>query len=174
MVLWRIISVPDYGLASWSWFGYGQWSFIHSWSKFWFSVLVFKEHRTSMSFQSLFRAFGDAADSLVGFGILILIWIWSLVFYTTIYQILALNLGFEGAKNIHVHQVSFGVLKDAGGSWLRFGIWIMIWIWLLVIDISMCKDHICPLSPDLGFWRMLEVPEWGLVFHLDLDMVIGS
>ena len=25
-----------------------------------------------------------------------------------------------------------------------------------------CKEHPCPLSPDLGLWRMLEVPDWGL------------
>ena len=25
-----------------------------------------------------------------------------------------------------------------------------------------CKEHPCPLSPDLGLWRTLEVPDWGL------------
>ena len=25
-----------------------------------------------------------------------------------------------------------------------------------------CKEHPCPLSPYLGLWRMLEVPNWGL------------
>ena len=24
-----------------------------------------------------------------------------------------------------------------------------------------CKEHPCPLSPDLGLWRTLEVPDWG-------------
>ena len=23
------------------------------------------------------------------------------------------------------------------------------------------KEHPCPLSPHLGLWRMLEVPDWG-------------
>ena len=25
-----------------------------------------------------------------------------------------------------------------------------------------CKEHPCPLSPHLGLWRMLEVPDWDL------------
>ena len=25
-----------------------------------------------------------------------------------------------------------------------------------------CKEHPCPLSPDLGVWRTLDVPDWGL------------
>ena len=25
-----------------------------------------------------------------------------------------------------------------------------------------CKEHPYPLSPDLGFWRILEAPDWGL------------
>ena len=36
------------------------------------------------------------------FGILILIWIWSLVFDTPLLQILAPGLDFGDAKNIHV------------------------------------------------------------------------
>ena len=27
-----------------------------------------------------------------------------------------------------------------------------------------CKEHPCPLSPHLGLWRTLEVPDWGLAF----------
>ena len=27
-----------------------------------------------------------------------------------------------------------------------------------------CKDHPCPLSPHLGLWRMLVIPNWGLVY----------
>ena len=41
-------------------------------------------------------------DADRGFGILIMILIWSLVFETTMIQILDLYLEFEGAKNIHV------------------------------------------------------------------------
>ena len=52
-------------------------------------------------------------------------------------------------------------------SWLWFGYdyWSMnhlcsnfgflSWFWTY-------KDHPCPESPDLGLWRILEVPDWGL------------
>ena len=57
----------------------------------------------------------------MGFGILTLMWIWSLVFDTAMFQSLAFYFDFEDAKNIYVL-----------------------------------------ISPDLGVWRMLEVPYWGL------------
>ena len=101
--LWGMLEVPDWGLASWYWFGYGHWSLIYPWSKFWLSILILKVQRTSMSFKSSFGALEDAGGSWLGFCILILIWIWSLVFDTLMIQILALYLDFEGAKNIHVH-----------------------------------------------------------------------
>ena len=47
-------------------------------------------------------ALEDAGGPLLGFGILILVWIWSLDFDTLMIWILALYLDFEGAKNIHV------------------------------------------------------------------------
>ena len=75
--LWRMPEVPDWGLASWSWFGYGHWCLIYPWSKFWLSILILKVQRTSMSFKSSFGALEDAGGSWLGFGILILIWIWS-------------------------------------------------------------------------------------------------
>ena len=31
--LCRTLEVPDWGLASWSWFGYGHWSLVYPWSK---------------------------------------------------------------------------------------------------------------------------------------------
>ena len=27
-----------------------------------------------------------------------------------------------------------------------------------------CQEHPCPISPDLGLWRIMEVPDWGLGF----------
>ena len=50
----------------------------------------------------LFGALQDAGCFWFGFGILILIWIRSIVFDTPMIQILALYFDFEGAKNIHV------------------------------------------------------------------------
>ena len=55
-----------------------------------------------MIFQVSFGALEDAGGDWLRFGILILIWIWSLVFDTTMIQISALYLDFEGAKNIQV------------------------------------------------------------------------
>ena len=113
--LWRMLEVPDWCLASWSWFGYGhefliglllymvnQWSLIHPWSKFRFSILILNVQRAFMSFKSSFGTLKDAEGSWCGFGILILFWIGSLVFDTPMIWILALYLDFEGAKNIHV------------------------------------------------------------------------
>ena len=64
----------------------------------------------------------------MGFGILILIWIWSLVFGTPIFQILALYLDFEGAKNIHFLQV---LIWGFEGSW-RF----LTGFWHLYLDLD--------------------------------------
>ena len=44
------------------------------------------------------------------------------------FWIVDIYIDFEGAKNIHVLKVLIWVLKDARGSWLRFDIWIFIWI----------------------------------------------
>ena len=83
-------------------FGYGHWSLIYSWSDFWLSILILKVQRTSMSFKSSFGALEDAGGSWLGVGILIFIWIWSLVFDILMFKSLALYLDFESAKNILV------------------------------------------------------------------------
>ena len=92
----------DWGFASLSSFGYGRWSLIHQYYEDWLSIFMLQVQRLSISFKSRFGAYGDAGGSLFGFGILILIWIWSIVVDTPMFQILALYLDFEGAKNIHV------------------------------------------------------------------------
>ena len=74
-----------------------------------------KVQRTFMSFKSLFGALDDAGDFGLGFGILIMIWKWSLVFYTTMIQMFDLYLDYEGAKNIPVILVLNCALEDAGG-----------------------------------------------------------
>ena len=82
-----------------------------------------------MSLKSEFGALEDTGGSLLGIGILILIRIWSLVFDTTMIQILALYLNFEGAKNIHVLQV---LIWGFSGCW-RF----LTWVWHLDLDLNM-------------------------------------
>ena len=127
--LWRTLGVPDCCLVPWSWFRYGHWSLIHLWSKFWLSILILKVQRTSMSFKSSFGALGDTGGAWLGFGILILIWIWSLVFAKSMFGILALYFDFEDAKNIHILQVLNLDLEGTEGSWLGFSILILIWRW---------------------------------------------
>ena len=119
--LWRTLKVPDLGLASWSWFGYGHWSLIHPFSWFWPSILILKVQKTSLSFKSCFGALEDAGFSWLGFCILILSWIWSMVFGTPIFQNLAHYLDVVGAKNIHVLKV----LIMGFGGYRRFliGFW---------------------------------------------------
>ena len=95
--LWRILEVPDWGLASWSWFGYGHWSLIHQCSEFWLSILIWrwKDHSCYLS-----PHLEDSGGSWLGFGIYILICIWSLVFDTIMIQILAPYLDFEGGNKL--------------------------------------------------------------------------
>ena len=62
----------------------------------------FEVQKTSMSFKSSFGTLEDAGGALLGFGILILIWIWSLVFDIPMIPNLGIYPDFEGAKNIHV------------------------------------------------------------------------
>ena len=124
--LWRMLENPDLGFASWHWFGYGHWSLTYPWSRFLLSILIFKVQRTLMSLKSWYWAFGVTGGSWLGFGILILIWIWSLVFGRPIFQILGLYLDFEGWKNIHDLWVLIWGLEDTGGSWMEVGIWILI------------------------------------------------
>merc|ERR1712112_806882 len=85
-----------------------------------------------MSFKSSYGALEDTGGSLLGFGILILIWIWSLVFDTPMIQISALYLIFEGAKNIHVLLV---IIWGFGRCW-RF----LTGVWHLDLDLDMVKN----------------------------------
>ena len=74
--LWRTLYVPDWGFGSWSWFGYGHWSLVHPWYIFWIPILILKVQRTSMSFKSWYGSLKDAGGYWLGFGILIMIWIY--------------------------------------------------------------------------------------------------
>ena len=103
-----------------------------------------------------------------------MVWIWSMVFDTTLIQTLALYLDFEGAKNI---LVFFSLDQSFGGCWI-----FLIGVWYLHLDLNMftgiwytlvpnfpslsgfcrCKEHPCPLSLSLETRRLLEVPDWSL------------
>ena len=123
--LWRMLEVPDWGLASSSWLGYSHWSLEHPWSEFWLSVIW---------------GLGGRWRSWWRFGILILIWIWSLVFDTPMIGFLLSILIFNVQRRLMSFKSSFGDLEDAGGSWLGFGTFFMIWIWSRVFDIPMSPN----------------------------------
>ena len=123
---------------------------------------------------SWFGALENAAGSWLGYGIFILIGIGSLVFGTAMFLIVALYRDFEGAKKIHVLKV---LIWGFGGRW-RF----LTWVWHLDLDLDMvtglwyrhdpnfgslswfgrCKEHPCSLSPHFGLWRLLEFPDRSL------------
>ena len=133
----RMLEVPDWSLVSWSWFGYDLWSLIHPWSEFWLSILILKVQRTSMSWKSSFGAFEDAGGSWVGFGILNLFGygLWSLIYPWSVFLLSILIMKVQ--RTSMSFKSSFGAAEDAAGSWLGFGIFIVIWIWSLVLDIPM-------------------------------------
>ena len=92
-------------------------------------ILILKFQIKPLSFKSSFWALEDTGGSWLGFGISILIWILPLVFDTTMIQILALYLDFEGAKSIHVLYV---FICGFGGR-LRF----LTRVWHLDLDLDM-------------------------------------
>ena len=116
--------------------------------------MILKVQRTSMSFMSLFGALEDTESSWLGFGILILIWIWSLVFDIPMFQLLTLYLDFEGAKNIHVPKF---LICDFGGCW-RF----LTKVWHLDIDLNkvtgLWYTHVPNFVSLSWFWRCKEHP----------------
>ena len=111
--LWWGLEVPGWSLYSLL-IMIGIWSLVFDTAmiQIWFSILILKVQRTFISFESSFWVLEDAGCSWLGFGILILIWICSLVFYWPII------ITFE----------------DAGVSSLGFGILIFILICSLVFD----------------------------------------
>ena len=73
---------------------------------------------------------------------MILICIWSLVFGTPIFLIMALYLDFEGAKNIHVLKV---LIWGFGGPW-RF----LTGFWHLDLDLDMVTGLWYTHDPNFG------------------------
>ena len=148
---------------------YGIWILIHPWCKFLLSLLILKVQRTSMCFKSSFGALEDTGvwyldlnmDMVTGFlythvpNLCPLLWFWSCKEHPCA---LSPHLGLWRMLEVP----HWGL---ASWSSLGYGPWSLIfrcsefWLYILVLK---DKKHPCPLSPHLGLWRMLYVPDWAL------------
>ena len=115
--LWRILEVPDWGLAFWSWLGYGDLSLNQGYSKFWIPILILKMQKHPRSLGP-HVALKDDGDSWLGFDSWILIWILSLVCDTSMIQVLALYLQFEW---FYLLSILRNMLTPCFG-WVRLGV----------------------------------------------------
>ena len=130
--LWLGLEVPDWGLASWSWFGYGHWFFIYLYSNFWLHLdfLRCREHPWPLN-----------PDLKLWWGLEVPDWCltswswfgnnhWSLIYLDSEFGLSNLNLKLQ--RIAMSFRFWLGALVGSGGSWLGFGILMVIWIWLLV------------------------------------------
>ena len=140
--------VPDWGLASWSWFGYGPWSLIHPWSKLWLCILILKVQRKSMCYKSSF----GALDMVTGLwytndpNLSYLSWFWRCKEHPCP---LSHHLGLWRMLDVP----DWGLVPI---SLFWNTQWSLMHPWSGFGSISLflrCKEHLCPLSPDLGFWE---------------------
>ena len=102
-------------------------------SEFWLFILILK---VSRSFQFWRGASEVSGGSWLGFGILILIWIWSLVFDTAMVWMLALLI-FNVQRKSMSFKSAFGALEVFRGSCLVIWSLILIWRESLVFDTPM-------------------------------------
>ena len=145
-----MLEVPDWDLASWSWFGYGHWSLFHQCSRFWLYILIFNVQRSSMSFNSLLGELEDTECSWLGFGILIFIWIWSMIFETPLFKILALYLEIKVKRTSMSFKSWFGTWRTLEvpdwrlafwygfgyGHWSLIHPWSEFWLPILILKVQ--------------------------------------
>ena len=167
--------VPERSLGSWSWFEYGQQSFLHTGSRFWLYIFILKVQRTSRSIKSSFRALEDTGGP--DWGLASWFWFgyghWSLIHPCSEFFLSVLILKVQ--RTSRSIKSWYAILVGVRGSWLGIGTghWYthvpnfgsLSWFWN-------CKEHPCPLSSDLGLWRMPEVPDCGLASFLILSYLI--
>ena len=136
--LWRTLDVPDWGFASWYWFGYGHWSLVHHCLEVYLSIIILKVQRTAMSFKFLFRALeyaGGFWPRLKHFILDLDIGLW----YIHVKFWLAI-LSLKLQRTSMSFKSLFWALKDTGGTWLgfdtlswfRYGPWSLIHPWLSI------------------------------------------
>ena len=118
--LQRMLEAPDWGLGFLSWYQHSLWSLGDICSKL-ALYLDLEGAKNIQVLKVLNEALENARGSWLGFNNLIFIFIWSLVFGTPIFQILALYFDFKGAKNIHV--LKFLIWGFGGCYRLPTGVW---------------------------------------------------
>ena len=142
---WRTWEVPEWDLASWSLFWYGQWSLVHPGSKFWLSILILKLQRTSISLKSWLEPlrilevpdWGLESWSWFGYGHLSLKGLWHLAWA------LAFGLGFDSCSSLSRKYVvcdgfGFGVCGSGSAE-------VKDWPKLINFDFGLCPKN--PPSP---------------------------
>ena len=117
-----------------------------------------------MSFKSWCGALNDAWCSWLGFGIFILIWLWSLVFIHHWFKSLLSFLILKVQRHLDLDSIM------VTGLWHTHdpNFCSLSWFWR-------CKEHSCSLSPHMGLWRTLEAPDsWLLVLILIWSLVFDT
>ena len=90
----------------------------------------------------------DSGGSWLGLDILILNWLRTLVYKIPMSLILAVYPDFKSATNIYILWAQMRALEDTQGSWLGFGILILIYI------LSLC--FATPMIQILALYRDIE------------------
>ena len=132
-----MLEVPDSGFAPWSWILYGHWTLVHPCTEFWI-YLDFEDAENIHVLSVLILGCEDTGDSWLGFGILILIRIWSLIFSTPMFWILATSWFWRCKDHPYPSSPDLGLwmmieVPDssfASWYWFGYGHWSLIHPWL--------------------------------------------
>ena len=128
--LWRMLEVPYWGFGSWPWFGYGHSSLIHTCSKFWLFIWIWRCKELpcpvgpDLRLWRTLEVFDWGSGSWYQYDHLSLL-------HPCLYFWLSILILNVQRTSISINFL-FWDLEDTGGSWLGFGIFVLILIWLLV------------------------------------------
>ena len=119
--LWRMLDVPDWGIASWSWFGW------------------VKEPCLDLTLSFHFTQIGRSWD--FNFLCLCLCMCMCLCLCPTVILLSQAQMGF-GFELWQFFYSHWYLIHMCSTFWLY-------WFWW-------CKEHPCPVCPNLGLWRTME------------------
>ena len=125
-----MLGLPDWGLASWSWFEYGHWSLVDPNSEFW--ILIFEGAKTICAPKVLILGFRGCWRILTGvlhldtdLNIVTGLWFTHVPNFGSI-------LNFKGKRILMYSKSRFRALEEAGSSWL---------IHVLLISTGVVQQH---------------------------------